>query len=356
MSEKTVTADPKEAPEVEVDESSLLKRIVNHQTMQILFVLLVIVTLFAALNPSAFLAPFNFRAIAVSTAIYAVLGVGVTFIIITAGIDLSCGSVLVCSAVVSSKVMVATGGQGWAVAFYGLLAAVLTGIIWGSINGFLVAYLKLPPFIVTLATFQAALGTAQVITDGIDMRDAPECLVDTVGFGNLMGIPVLVIIAAVVMVIGGIVLHKTRFGLYTYAIGSNIEAARRAGIKADRQLFYVYVLGGTMAGLAGYLNLAFYQSTTLSGQSLTAMNVIAGVAIGGTSLFGGVGTIIGTAIGLFIPSTLQNGFVIMHIQPFWQLIVVGAVLATAVYVDQKRRAQAMSGGKKKKKEEAKRNE
>jgi ribose transport system permease protein len=156
-------------------------------------------------------------------------------------------------------------------------------------------------------------------------------------------VPTLSVIALLVVVLGGIVLHRTRFGLYTFAVGSNAEAGRRVGVRVDRHLIKVYALAGLVAGFAGILNLAFFQSTTISGQSNTNLNVIAGVVIGGTSLFGGVGSIFGTVIGLFIPSVLQNGFVILGVQSFWQQVVVGAVLIAAVFVDQARRAAALRG-------------
>jgi ribose transport system permease protein len=169
-------------------------------------------------------------------------------------------------------------------------------------------------------------------------------LVDTVGFGNVVGqVPVLSVVAALVVVLGMVLLHRTRFGLYTYAIGSNIEAGRRTGVKVDRQTLKVYAFAGLLSGFAGLLNLAFFQSTTIGGQSNTNLNVIAGVVIGGTSLFGGFGTVFGTVIGLFIPTTLQSGFVIIGVQPFWQQVVVGVVLIAAVWLDQQRRASAQSG-------------
>jgi ribose transport system permease protein len=142
-----------------------------------------------------------------------------------------------------------------------------------------------------------------------------------------------------------VLLHRTRFGLHTYAIGSNPEAGRRSGLNVSGQLIAIYAISGLLAGFAGWLNLAFYQSTTIGGQSTTNLSVIAGVVIGGTSLFGGYGSIFGSIVGLFIPATLQDGFVIIGIQPFWQQVVVGAVLIAAVYVDQQRRAAALRGGR-----------
>jgi ribose transport system permease protein len=222
--------------------------------------------------------------------------------------------------------------------------AIACGLAWGLINGFLVARAKVPPLIVTLGTLGMALGLAEVITGGVDLRNVPTVMVNSVGFGNIVWqIPWLAVIAAVVVLLGIVLLHRTRFGLHTFALGSNPEAGRRSGLKVNRHLISVYALSGLLAGFAGWLNLAFFQSTTIGGQTATNLSVIAGVVIGGTSLFGGYGSILGSVIGVFIPATLQNGFVIVGIQPFWQQVVVGVVLIAAVYVDQQRRAAALRG-------------
>lgn len=323
-----------------------LARLARLQALQIIIVLAVIIVIFSALKTSSFLTVFNIRGIVMNTSILAVLGVGMTFIIITGGIDLSVGSVLVFSGVVCDKAMAAMGGQGWGTAIVGALVAIGCGLAWGVANGFFIAKAKVPPLIVTLGTLGAALGIAEVITGGVDLRDAPASMVNSVGFGNIFWqVPTLAVIAVFIVVIGIVLLHRTRFGLHTYALGSNPEAGRRAGLNVDGQLIAIYALSGLLAGFAGWLNLAFYQSTTISGQSSTNLSVIAGVVIGGTSLFGGYGSIFGTVVGLFIPATLQNGFVIIGIQPFWQQVVVGAVLIAAVYVDQQRRAAALRGGR-----------
>ncbi len=334
----SVALDDEDAPKTP------LQRLVGAQAFQILAVLALLVVLFSAAEPGAFLSVNNFRNIVVNVSILAILGVGMTFVIITGGIDLSVGSVLVFSGVVAAKTMEALGGQGVVVSLVGALVACAAGGLWGLLNGVLVAKAKVPPLIVTLGSLGMALGGAQILTGGIDVRGAPTALTDTIGFGRLFGqIPYLSLIALVVVVIGATVLHRTRFGRYTYAVGSNDEAARRVGVAVDRHLILIYTLAGFCAGLAGILNLAFFASTTIAGQSNTALNVIAGVVIGGTSLFGGIGTIVGTVIGLFIPAVLQNGFVIMGVQPFWQQVVVGAFLIAAVYVDQTRRAAAARG-------------
>jgi ribose transport system permease protein len=323
----------------------LVGRIVRLQAFQILLVLAAIVIVFSILAPNSFANTGNARTIAQNASILAILGVGMTFVIITAGIDLSIGSVLVFSGVVSAKTMVWVGGEGWGTAAVGITVAVVSGLVWGVLNGVLVAKAKIPPLIVTLGTLGIALGLAQILTKGVDIRDVPQVMQDEIGYGNVFGqVPVLVIVALVVVVLGAVLLHTTRFGRYTYAIGSNEESARRVGVRVDRHLIYVYTLSGCLAGFAGILSLAQFGTTAIAGQTQTNLNVIAAVVIGGTSLFGGVGSIFGTVVGLFIPAVLQNGFVIVGIQPFWQQVAVGAVLIAAVYVDQVRRAAAQRGG------------
>jgi ribose transport system permease protein len=322
---------------------SPLKRLANLQSVWILAVLLVIVAFFSVAAGDRFLSTSNFSLISQNVAVWAVLGVGMTFVIITSGIDLSIGSVLVFSSVVAAKVMANVGGEGWGVALLGILSALVAGLAWGLLNGFLIAKAKVPPLIVTLGSLSVALGLAQVITGGIDVRAVPEVLTDFNTYTKILGIPSLPFVALIVLIVGGIVLHRTKFGRYTYAIGSNELGARRVGVKVDRHLIMVYALSGTLAGFAAVLALAQFGTTTIAGQSLTNLNVIAAVVIGGTSIFGGEGSIFGTVVGLFIPAVLQAGFVIIGVEPFWQGVAVGTVLVAAVYVDQSRRAAALRG-------------
>ena len=319
-----------------------LRRLLRVQSFQIVLVLAAIFLVFTALAPDVFPGWGNVRQVIQNVSILAVLGIGMTFVIITSGIDLSIGSVLVFSGVVAAKAMQAMGGDGWGIAIIGIVLSVVTGIAWGVLNGVLIAKAKVPPLIVTLGSLGAALGLAQVITGGVDIRIVPAVLTDTIGYGNVPGttIPIISVIALAFLLVFGVLLHKTRFGLHTYAVGSNEEAARRVGVKVDRQLITIYGLSGALAGVAGILSLAQYSTTAIAGQSNTNLNVIAAVVIGGTSLFGGIGTIFGTVVGLFIPAILQNGFVIVGVQPFWQQVAVGVVLVAAVLIDQRRRAAA----------------
>ena len=345
MTEQATTAAPARAEPHERPANSIA-RLFGFQSVQILLVLIVLFVVFSILSPTKFPTFGNLRQLAQNASILAVIAVGETFVIITSGIDLSVGSVLVFSGVVSAEVMDAAGGQGWGVAILGIAVAILSGVVWGFVNGFLIAKGKIPPLIVTLGTLGAALGLAEIITGGIDLHDVPDVLSNSVGFGNVFGsVPLISVIALVVAVVGGLVLWRTRFGLHTYAIGSNEEAARRVAVRVDRHLIVVYVIAGASSGFAGLLSLAQFSSTAIAGQGTTNLNVIAAVVIGGTSLFGGYGSIFGTIVGLFIPAVLQSGFVIVGVQPFWQQVAVGAVLIAAVYVDQTRRAAAARGAR-----------
>jgi ribose transport system permease protein len=324
------------------DEASqpVWKQLLTGSSTSILFVLAGMILVFSLLSFEQFLTVSNGRNIATDAAVLLVVATGLTYVVITAGIDLSVGSVLVFSSVVSARMMNAVGGESWGVLIIGALTAIAAGFAWGSLNGFLVTKAKIPAFIVTLGTLGMALGAALLITGGVDERNVPFKLVETIGTGRLFDqIPYLVLIAAAVALIFGVILQGTRFGRYTYAIGSNEEGVRRAGVNVDRHLIKVYALGGTLAGFAGFLALARFGTTSIAGNTTLNLDAIAAIVIGGTSLFGGVGTIVGTVVGVFIPAVLRNGFVIVGVQPFWQQVAVGAVLIVAVYVDQLRRAR-----------------
>jgi ribose transport system permease protein len=319
------------------------RRLAGTQAVWIVAVLVVIIAYFAIAGGGRFLSAGNFSLISQNLAVLAVLGVGMTFVIITSGIDLSIGSVLVFASVISAKTMAALGGDGAGVVVAGILAAMAAGAAWGLLNGFLVAKAGIPALIVTLGTLSAALGLSYVLSKGVNITVGATSLTDFGIYTRFLGVPALPLLALVIVVAGGVVLHRTRFGRHTYAIGSSQEAARRAGIRVDRHLMRVYLLTGLLAGVGAVMYLAQFGTTTIGGQSLTNLNVIAAVVIGGTSIFGGYGSMAGTIAGLFIPAVLQSGFVIIGVDPFWQGVAVGAVLIAAVYVDQTRRAAAQRG-------------
>ena len=314
------------------------QRIATGSTTWIILILAAMLVVFSVLEPESFATVNNFRNLATNAAILLVISVGMTFVIITAGIDLSVGAVLVFAGVVSAKAMNGMGGEGAGVLLVGVLVALAAGAAWGVLNGLLITKARVPPLIVTLGTLGMALGLSLIITNGVDIREVPPKLVTSIGVGRLGGeIPWLVVIAAGVAVVFAVLLASTRFGRHTYAIGSNEEAARRAGIAVDRHLILVYGISGLLSGLAGYMSLARFATTTLGGHATDNLQAIAAVVLGGTSLFGGVGTVLGTVVGVFIPAVLQNGFVITGVEPFWRDVAVGAVLIAAVYLDQLRR-------------------
>lgn len=322
---------------IELTRREKVLRAINGDTVRLLGVLILLVVAFSALRPDAFPTLANFFSILSDAAILLVLAVGATYVIITAGIDLSVGAVLVFASVISAKVMAAMGGDGFGALAVGFVVAILSGSVWGLINGFLVARAAIPPLIVTLATMGAALGASYLITNGVDVRQVPFTLVETIGSGTLLGIPVLALIAFAVAAIFGIILAKTKFGLHTYAAGSNIDSLSRTGVNTRAHIIKVYVLASALAGLAGYMSIARFASTTIGGHATDNLQVITAVVIGGASLFGGRGLMIGTVIGVFIPAVLQNGLVVVGVSSYWQPIAIGAVLLGAVYLDQMRR-------------------
>ena len=190
----------------------------------------------------------------------------------------------------------------------------------------------------TLGSLGAGLGIALLLQNGVNV--ATYALNPVATSHAIPGIPNLIIIALLVVAAGYVLMHMAVFGRHTLAIGSSEEAARRVGLKVERHLLKVYTLGGLASGLGGFLAVAYFSTTSVAGHSTDNLQAITAVALGGTSLFGGVATIIGTLIGVWIPAVLQNGFIIIGVQSYWQMVAVGVVLIVAIYLDQlRRRAQ-----------------
>jgi ribose transport system permease protein len=313
----------------------LLRRILQTSPAYMLGVLVVLLVIFSIADP-AFHTLTNFRNILTDASILLVMAVGMTFVMVAAGFDLSIGSVLVFAGVVSIKVMLAMHTDNALTVLVGLIVALLGGLAWGVFNGLCITKLRVPALITTLGSLGAALGIARLITQGNDVRGVPLTLIN-VSSGGFLSLSWIVWVALVVTLAGWFVLHLTRFGRWTYIIGSNAEAARRSGIDVDRHLLKLYALSGLLAGLAGMLSLTRFATTTIGGHATDALQVITGVVLGGTSLFGGIGTVVGTVIGMFIPAVLQNGFIVTNVEPFWQEVAIGFILIAAVYLDQLKR-------------------
>ena len=321
-------AEPKGQP-----PAPLLRRVAATPAIYMGLVLLALVMFFALMRPETFPTAFNFRNILLDASTLLVVSVGMTYVMIAGGYDLSVGSVLVFAGVASAQAMEAVGGDGFGVVLLGVLVALAGGLAWGLFNGFCIAVLRVPPLITTLGTMGSALGIADLMTGGNDVRSVPPALI-AFGASDVAGVPSIVLVAAAVTLVGGVWLHMTRFGRNTYIVGSNAEAGRRAGIPVSRHTMALYGLAGMLAGLAGMLSLARFATTTIEGHTMEPLQSITAVVLGGTSLFGGLGSLAGTVVGVFLPAVLENGFVIMDIAPFWQAVVIGFVVIGAVYIDQ----------------------
>jgi ribose transport system permease protein len=323
------------------------RQILSSQVFITLGFLLMLIVVFTVLAPSTFGTVWNLSLLAQNVAILTIVSVGTTFIIATAGIDLSIPSAIILGEVFAVKALqMIPVGDRFAVAIpadetnaliivIALLAAVFAGFLMGATNGLLVAYLRIPPMLATLGTLGAGLGVALLLMNGVN--SATYALALVADSDAVFGISNLIMIALGVVILGYIGMHMSVFGRHTLAIGSSEESARRAGINVKGHLLKVYIVGGVAAGFAGFLSVAYFATTSVGGHGTDNLQAITAVALGGTSLFGGVATIIGTVIGVWIPAVLQNGFIIIRVQPYWQLIAVGAVLIAAVALDQWRR-------------------
>jgi ribose/xylose/arabinose/galactoside ABC-type transport system permease subunit len=257
-----------------------------------------------------------------------IMAVGMTLVIITAGIDLSVGSVLALSAVVASSF----AHPDTPSLIVPILLGLLVGLACGTVNGILIAKRRLAPFIVTLGMMTVARGFALVYTNGrpiIDLSDA----YDEIGGGYLAGIPVPAIIFLAVVLLGAFILHFTRFGRYVYAVGGNELAAKVSGINTDRILIGVYALTGALAGLAGIVLSSRVMSASPATGAGYELDAIAAVVIGGTSLSGGTGSIAGTLVGVLIIGVMNNGLDLLNVSSYWQQIVKGFIIVLAVLLD-----------------------
>ncbi|MFJ9895038.1 substrate-binding domain-containing protein [Streptomyces sp. NPDC091280] len=302
--------------------------------------LIVLVIAMSALSGD-FLTTDNLLNVGVQAAVTAILAFGVTFVIVSAGIDLSVGSV----AALSATVLAWSATQHGVPVFLAVILAIGTGIAAGLVNGFLIAYGKLPPFIATLAMLSVARGLSLVISQGspIAFPDSVSHLGDTLG--GWLPVPVLVMI--VMGLIAAFVLGRTYIGRSMYAIGGNEEAARLSGLRVSRQKLAIYALSGVFAAAAGIVLASRLSSAQPQAADGYELDAIAAVVIGGASLAGGTGKASGTLIGALILAVLRNGLNLLSVSAFWQQVVIGVVIALAVLLDTVRRkagATPVSGG------------
>ncbi|WP_406706121.1 ABC transporter permease subunit [Sodalis sp.] len=306
------------------------------QSVGILPMLIVIVAVFGVVTPN-FFTDANLLNITRQASINIVLAAGMTFIILTGGIDLSVGSMLGTTAVVAMLVSLNPAWAGLAIP-----AALAAGLIMGLFNGVLVAWAGLPPFIVTLGTYTALRGAAYLLADGTTVINA-DINFEWIGNGYLGPLPWLIILAFTVIALCWFILRRTTLGMHIYTVGGNMQAARLTGIKVGAVLLFVYAASGLLSGLAGLMSASRLYSANGNLGVGYELDAIAAVILGGTSFVGGIGTITSTLVGALIIATLNNGMTLMGVSYFWQLVIKGAVIIIAVLIDKYRTRHHQAG-------------
>jgi ribose transport system permease protein len=291
-----------------------------------------------------FLKPSNLLAIVDRIVVIAVIAIGMTMVIVTAGIDLSVGSLIALSAVIGTLVMKQLGGltaPAWSVAV-GFLAGTLACGALGAFGGVLVARFRVAPFITTLALMMVARGLAFLLTGGFSIYQVPNAL-SWLGQGRSLGVPHTVVLLLVLYALAHVFMSRTRMGRYIYAVGGNEEAARLAGVPVQGVVVFVYAVSGLAAGVGGCIQASQLNTGTPNVGLMYEMYVIAAVVVGGTSLAGGSGRILGTLIGAFIISVIQNGMNLVGIESYTQNVVLGLVILGAVLLDRVRGGTRLAG-------------
>lgn len=290
--------------------------------------------LFALLSPH-FLTADNLLNVSLQVSITAIIAVGMTFVILTNGIDLSVGSLVAIVGVVTTSMMRLPLPLS-AVFLVAISTGLLIGVASGSVAGFIITRFRITPFIVTLALMTILRGGAFIYTQGRPVWEIPEEF-KALASNRFAGIPMPTLIMVLVYIIAHVALTRTRFGRHVFAVGGNPEAARLAGIRTDRVLVQVYVLCGALTALSGILLASRLSSGQPNAGLMYELDVIASVVVGGTSLNGGRGSIIGTFIGSMLIAVLRNGLNLLDVESYVQQVVVGVVILLAVMADQWRR-------------------
>ena len=301
------------------------------QALGMVPVLIILAIGFHWLSDGRFFTPQNISIVAQQASINTVLAAGMTFVILTGGIDLSVGSILAASAM-AALIFSLIPGFG----LLGIPAALITGLFFGFLNGLLIAFVRLPPFIVTLGSLTAVRGIARLMGGDTTVFN-PDLSFAFIGNASIFGIPCLALIALLVIFGSWFILRRTVLGMRIYAVGGNEAAARLSGIKVWAILLFVYCLSGLLAGLGGVMTAArLYAANGLQiGQSYE-LDAIAAVILGGTSFVGGIGSIWGTLIGALIIAVLSNGLILLGVSDIWQFIIKGLVIIGAVALDRAR--------------------
>ncbi len=304
----------------------------------IFLILIIIVLVLSIITPvirgnQLFLSSRNFFQVLLQASINTIIAVAMTFIITSAGIDLSVGSIVALAGIAAALAMQAGAGP-----WLGFLIAVLAGTLCGLFNAFLINEVGLVPFIATLGTMGIFRGLGLIFSEGLPVYGFSRDFL-AIFAGRLGPVPVQVIVAVAIAIIGWFILTQTRFGKYTTSIGGNEETAKLAGISVKRYKYGIYAFGGLLTGVASALLTARLSSADPTAGTFYELDAIAATVMGGTSLNGGSGTILGTVVGALVISLVRNGMNLLNVPSFWQQFVIGSVIILAAALDQWRRRQ-----------------
>lgn len=293
-----------------------------------MLIVMLLVIAFFSYRSLRFTSPDNLQSILIAAAPFALIALGQTLVILTGGIDLSVGSIIAMAGMTAAAVAKANPGQVWLT----VLSAMAVGLLAGSVNGFLVSRIDVPPFIATLGMLTAGSGIAYVIGGGAPINGLPAEF-GSIANTKVAGLQIPVIVMIVGIIGAGVIMRRTAYGMRVYAVGGNRAAAEIAGVPARRTLFSVYAISGVLAGISGVM----LASRVISGPPNLGqgyeLDAIAAVVIGGASLMGGRGTIWGTALGLLLIQTLNNGLDLLLVPAYWQSVIKGILIVAAVAVD-----------------------
>lgn len=316
------------AADSRIRKATLSQRLLERGGVVSIAVFFVVVCLIFSATTDAFLSSANILNVIRQSAPLLIVAAAMTFVITTGGIDLSVGSVVALTATLSAVALQA--GIPWPLAVLGMLAI---GALLGAIQGFFIAYEKIPAFIVTLAGLSIIRGVALFITGGYSIPIDTASPFTAIGRGWVLGMPVPALLAIVVLVAAQVVFTWTRFGQYVTGIGANAEAVRRAGVNTKAMILAVYVLSAISAAFAGVILAARLGSGSSNAGQGFELDVIAAVVVGGTSLFGGRGSVIGTILGALTVAVIANGLILAHMSPFLTPIVTGAIILIAIWLN-----------------------
>jgi ribose transport system permease protein len=329
----TTTTTAPDSNDRKIAWSTLFRRLGMLPVLVVLYLL----TVYFGGGSSNFMTAGNTMNILRQVSINVVLASGMTFVILTGGIDLSVGSILAVAAVVGMVTSLSA-----TLSAFSIPAFLLAGLVLGALNGALVAFVGLNPFVVTLGTMTALRGAAYLLADGTSVLNQNIPSFEWMGNSDFLAVPWLIWLAAAVVVLSWFILRKTVLGLHIYSVGGNAQAARLTGIRVGLVLMFVYTISGLFSGLGGAMSASRLYAANGNWGSGYELDAIAAVVLGGTSLMGGVGSAWGTVIGALIIGVMNNGLTILGLSSFWQYVAKGAVIVLAVMLDKWRQQHNQS--------------